>query len=495
MSRYQKSKDKIMVTRIAKVGNLSLNVCKSNELDLIAFRLGVLRKDIWQEFGSLKAWGISEYEIDKFLRPNNKKYQLPAKLWEATLYDVIGDIHLAQASCIEKVLAKMEISYQKAKARKSPVQMALEGRDWLTDSYLSRLVRENWHRGHTNVNNQIVIKQYDCLTDKNGVVWLKFGGLTKGKPLKIPTTLPSEIKGQIRLIKRNNKWYIHYNSEISVLPKKKIGKEIGIDRGYSEVYVTSSNDGNRFLGSDFGKTQTQESDYRKEKGVRRNKLRAIAEKAKKKGNHQKANRIKENNLGRKKWNKREQNFKGKVKTLVFTATKELMRDDIKTVAYEDLTQRFTSKQKRSRRTKRNLNTWCKGVVREALTQVSARVGCTVVEVNACYTSQLDSRFGVLLGTRKGDKFIGFDGGVLQADINAADNVLARMSDAEITLFTKHTVAKEILLKRTQKFQEQSLKQKEVILEAKTDKDESQSRERVHVNPTANPQQLTLFNLG
>ena len=119
----------------------------------------------------------------------------------------------------------------------------------------------------------------------------------------------------------------------------------------------------------------------------------------------------------------------------------------------------------------------------------------MVEVNACYTSQLDSRFGVLLGTRKGDKFIGFDGGVLQADINAADNVLARMSDAEITLFTKHTVAKEILLKRTQKFQEQSLKQKEVILEAKTDKDESQSRERVHVNPTANPQQLTLFNLG
>lgn len=385
MSRYQKSKDNLIVTRIAKVGNLSLNVGKSNELDLIVFRLAKLRKDIWQEFGSLKAWGISEYEIDKNLRPNNKKYQLPAKLWEATLYDVIGDIHLAQASCLEKVLANLQISYQKTKVKKSPIQLTLEGRDWLNDSYLSRLVRKFWHRGHSQVEHQIVIKQYDCFTDKNGIIWLKFGGLTKGKPLKIPTTLPSEIKGQIRLIKRNEKWYIHYTTEIPVLPKKETGLTIGIDRGYSEVYVTSSNDGARFIGSDFGKIQTAESDYRKEKGVKRNKIRAIAEKAKKKGNLAKANRIKSNNLGKKKWHKREQKFKGKIKTLVFTATKELMREEIKTVAYEDLTEYFTSKNKRSKRMKRNLNSWCKGIVRDALIQVSARVGCTVASVNACYT--------------------------------------------------------------------------------------------------------------
>ena len=68
--------------------------------------------------------------------------------------------------------------------------LLLESREWLKDSRLSRLVRSCWTRGHTRVANQIVIKQYDCLTDKNGVVWIKFGGLTKGKPLKIPTTLP-----------------------------------------------------------------------------------------------------------------------------------------------------------------------------------------------------------------------------------------------------------------------------------------------------------------
>jgi len=149
-----------------------------------------LRTDIWNEYGSLKAWGVSEYAIDKLKRPTNDKYQLPAKLWEATLYTIIGDIHLAQASCIEKVLAKLNIPYRKVKSRKSPEQLLLESREWLKDSRLSRLVRSCWFRGHTHVSNQIVVKQYDCLTDKNGVVWIKFGGLTKGKPLKIPTTLP-----------------------------------------------------------------------------------------------------------------------------------------------------------------------------------------------------------------------------------------------------------------------------------------------------------------
>ena len=105
----------------------------------------------------------------------------------------------------------------------------------------------------------------------------------------------------------------------------------------------------------------KESDYRKEKGIKRNKLRAIAQKAQKKGNQAKANRIKANNLGRQKWNKREKRFKGKVKTLVFTCTHQLMRDEIKTIAYEDLTEQFTSKNKRSKRVKRNLSAWCKGI--------------------------------------------------------------------------------------------------------------------------------------
>lgn len=454
MARKKKVKGTKAVTRIAVVGTIQLNNWKVEELDLIASRLGSLRTELWNEYGSLKAWGVSEYEIDKILRPNNGKYEVPAKLWETTLYDVIGDIHTVQASCIEKVLKCLGLRYEKFPDLKTVAQHVLESREWMKHSKLCTLVRKFWYRGHTQVANQIVVKEYNCQTDSRGVVWIQFSGLQKGRVLRIPTTLKSEITGQFRLIKRNGKWYIHYSTDIQTAPKRTEGKVIGVDRGYSEVYATSTSDGARFLGTDFGTLQTKESDYRKDKGVKRNKIRSIAEKAKKKGNHAKAERIAKNNLGKIKWNQREASFKGRIKTLVFTATVQLMHDAIKAVAFEDLTEQFASKAKRSKRQKRNLNSWCKGVVADALKQVSSRVGCTIIGVSAAYTSQLDSRHGILLGVRTGDKFTCFDGVVLHSDTNAADNVEARMGDDEIPRFMKHTDVKEILLRRTQKFQEQ-----------------------------------------
>ncbi|MDF5712893.1 MAG: addiction module component [Rhizonema sp. NSF051] len=452
MARKKKVKGISAITRIASIGSLKLNKWKSDELDIIASRLGFLRSDLWNEYGSLKAWGISSYEIDKILRLDNAKYNILAKTWETTVTDVIDDIHTCQASCIEKVLRVLGLRYEKATARKSIAQHVLESREWLNHPKLQQLVRKFWYRGHTHVNNQIVVREYNCQTDINGIVWIQFAGLKKGKVLRIPTTLKQEITGQFRLIKRSSKWYIHYITEVVSAPKRTEGIDIGIDRGYSEVFATSSNDGAKFIGTDFGSLQTTEADCRNEKGKRRNKIRAIAAKARAKSNYAKAQRIKKNNLGRIKWNSRELSFKGRIRTLVFTATVALMHNAIKSVGYEDLTEQFTSKAKRSKRIKRNLSLWCKGVVADALSQVSSRVGCTIIPVNAAYTSQLDSRHGILLGARSGDKFTCFDGVVLQADTNAADTVRARTSDDEITRFMKHTDVKKILLNRTQKFQ-------------------------------------------
>ncbi len=464
MARKKKLKGTKTVTRIAVIAKIQLNKWKAEELDAISSRLGSLRCDLWNEYGSLKAWGTTEYDIDKVLRPNNSKYGLPAKLWESTLYDVIGDIHTVQASCIEKVLLCLGLRYEKFTDKKSVAQHVLESRDWMNHPKLRTLVRKFWYRGHTKVANQIVVKAYDCQTDEGGVVWVQFGGLKKGKVLRIPTTLKSEITGQFKLIKRRGKWYIHYSQDIQIAPKRVKGLSIGVDRGYSEVYATSSNDGAKFIGIEFGKLQTQSASYRNQKGTKRNKIRSIANKASEKGNHVKAERITKNNLGRIKWNQRENSFKGRIKTLVFTATVQLMHDAIKAVAFEDLTEQFASNKKRSKRTRRNLNTWCKGIVADALKQVSSRVGCTIIGVSAAYTSQLDSRHGVLLGERAGDKFTCFDGVVLQSDTNAADNVQARIGDDEIPRFMKHTDVKKILLERTRKFQEQLNKVAEVTKE-------------------------------
>jgi transposase len=85
---------------------------------------------------------------------------------------------------------------------------------------------------------------------------------------------------------------------------------------------------------------------------------------------------------------------------------------------------------------------------QAIENVSRRRGSTVVYVNAAYTSQMDSRNGTLSGIRCGDKFYCENGEVLQADVNAARNVLARLYDQEIDRWTPYKQVKAILLKRT-----------------------------------------------
>jgi transposase len=506
LTMKRQGKNQVTVTRIAILGANQINKWKLDELDLIASRLGKLRSDLWNEYGSLKAWGISKFDIDKQLRPGNAKYQLPAKLWEATLYSVIDDIHLVQASCIEKVIKALGQPYQTFQAKKGTLQLTLESREWLNHSRLCMLVRKYWYRGHTKVCNQIILKAYDTKFDDNNVVWLRFGGLEKGKTLKLPTTLLTEVKCQLRLIKRNGRWEIHYTTDIQKAEKKTEGNVIGVDRGYTEVYATSSNDGARFLGNDFGTIQTAETDYRTAKQIKRNKLQSVANKAISRGDTARADRINRNNLGRIKWDNREAAFKGRIKTLVFTATHSLMTNAIK-VAYEDLTEQIKSKKPMKKRMKRNVSSWCKGIVADAMVQVSSRVGCTVVTVNCAYTSQLDSRFGTLTGTRLGDKFTGHDGVVMHSDINAADNVLVRMGDDEIPRYMKHTDVKVILLERTRKFQERLTQTIEVtqevwnsVFEAVTGTDKPQTldpkRKRTSKgNQRANYEQLTLFDFG
>ena len=84
---------------------------------------------------------------------------------------------------------------------------------------------------------------------------------------------------------------------------------------------------------------------------------------------------------------------------------------------------------------------------ESLTSVSQRRGASLVLVSCAYTSQIDSRYGVLLGTRKGDWFHCFDGVVLDADENAARNILARSYDVGIPLFMPYQQIKSVLLER------------------------------------------------
>ena len=160
-----------------------------------------------------------------------------------------------------------------------------------------------------------------------------------------------------------------------------------------------------------------------------------------------ADNIRRNNLGNQKWDRRQKKHTAQTRDFLCHAAHRVV-DRAGTIACEDLTAPMSSSKYRHRDTNRRLSGWVKGIMADTLTSISRRRGSALVLVNPAYTSQIDSRTGLLQGTRRGDRFYGLDGVVLDADTNAARNILQRLYDDGITLYTPYREVKRLLRDRS-----------------------------------------------
>lgn len=452
----------VVVTRIALTHNIEPTSFK--QLEEIARLCGVLRSELWNKYGSLKSWAVNKYEIDKQFRITHppSRYGLTSKLYERTLYKCIDEIHTYQDSV--KSAVRDEI-YRKTdlEIERRYYLFLLNRRFWIDVlstrvKWLHCIIRKHFYRGHSNVRNQIVYNTDMYTVNQDGKYSiLELATLSRGKRLVLPIHGNPDISGEIKvIIQPDNRVEIHYPKKVEkVVPSNRNSEAVGIDRGFTEVYVDSEGE---FYGSGLGKIIQQEVDRRVERGKKRGRLHSLAQKYEKKGLHIKAENIRKNNLGSDKMSRQKRRIEGKLKTLVFTATVQIFLK-YGTVVYEDLTEPIKDKKGLKGKVAARMSSWCKGLVADSIKQVSVRLSGQAIAVNAAYTSQADCRYGVLLGERKADSFHCFDGVVLQSDINAARNILARKDDAEITRYMKFTMVKSILLRRTEQFQE--IRQREI----------------------------------
>ncbi len=432
------------ITAIAKSKNIT--VSKLERLTGLAARLGKLRSEIWNEFGSLKGINLTHRQIRDNWLAENKVFDVPARLWKETLRDVIDDIHLTGEAAKEKVRKTIHKRYKDKKIQKSAYSKLKSGQ-WIEDSYLRRMMRKYFKHGHTDVKNQIILDSccYKAFLF-GGKAWIEVMSLERGNRIAIPlntTRLPS---GTLRLIIKADCVEVHYtiNSESQWNTSPSGGVvDLGVDKGYSEVFIDS--DGTKH-GEGLGVLLTTESDYLKLKYQRSNKLKSVAEKK-----PHKATAIHTNNLGRTKLNSRKAKHKARVKKLITKAVHSVV-DKAKNIVCEDLSATFQSSSSKSmgKNQKRRLSGWVKGLIASALEQVSLRRGASVVPVNAAYTSQMCSCCGCL-GKRNGDAFYCINCEcrvVLQADWNAAVNIKSRKNDPEIGRWTQTGQVKSILLERS-----------------------------------------------
>lgn len=429
----------MLVTRIAY--SKGLTASKLAHLSEMALRLGGLRTLVWEKFGSLQGVVTSHRAVRDSWLTSRRKFDVPARVWKETLRDVFGDIEAYRACAMRKTELAI-CRHTKDKNERQRLKKALKDGSWVSDHYLRSRMRKYYRHGHTEVKNQIILDA-QCYRwfEFGGKGWIEVTSLVPRKRLAIPLNTTQPITGTIRLILRSGCVEVHYtvNAESCCNNAQCGGVTLGIDRGYSEVFMDS--DGTAHAEG-LGELLSAESDFLKVKYQRRQKLKAIADKK-----PHKADRIRRNNLGRKKLNLRKAKHRANVKAKIYRAAHTVV-DKAKTIVSEDLTAVIKSKKNHGRNQLRRLSGWVKGLIADALTQVSSRRGAAVVLVNSAYTSQACSCCGCL-GTRKGDTFyctIGC-GVVLHADHNAALNVLARFYDTEISRWTPYQQVKSILLER------------------------------------------------
>ena len=204
-----------------------------------AKRLGQVRSEVWQRFGSLQGVGVSDRTIRNDWLNEGRTFPVSANAWKETLRDAKGDITANMASA--KVKARRCIGrHTQDKTEQKRLFTALKANDWTHDPYLCRIMRRYWARGYNHTHNQIIVRSDNYTTFQlGGRAWIKIPGLIKGQRIAIPLNSTVAPTGTLRIIlKDDDHLEVHYAIETEIT--QDCGERtIGIDKGYSEVLVDS----------------------------------------------------------------------------------------------------------------------------------------------------------------------------------------------------------------------------------------------------------------
>lgn len=201
---------------------------------------------------------------------------------------------------------------------------------------------------------------------------------------------------------KNDKFYLNVTFDVPVLAYKN-EKQIGIDLGIRRLVVTS--EGKAFKANEFVR-QKRKINYLKKELQKKN-----------------------TNSSKRKLKKIKNKDRNYTKNFIHHLVNKVLETNGNTIVIEDLKgiKQKTSKTKEGfKKTKHNrrIGQIPFYLFRSILTYKALHLGKNVVTVNPYMTSQLDSR-GLSNGVRKGCRYYGVDGKILDADWNAACNILQK----------------------------------------------------------------------
>jgi transposase len=458
------------------IKNYCLNATQSkiSELYEIGRRYASVKNEIFYKYGSIS--GLQYLSYPRQIRDNwvktkyADKFGLQARYWKMAFDEAFTNIKSNLSNAINKTKTDLYKNQSITKDEKHYAFYLLKATDLLykaiiledfdaPDNFQNKDIRrdkvhkylKNRLRKHIgkkpyqykHCSFQIDKEMYDVYTDEKKRLWIGIMGLVPRKRIRLQMTSSVKPDGNLRVVLRDKKIEIHNVVDVDIKEMAIRDKIVALDMGFTEVITSSS--GKKY-GKGFNEILKAESDRLSEKNKNRNKLRALSKNYEEKGDIVKSELIKKNNLGKKKYLKQKEVELNKIKGFINNSLNKFIKEEKPTViGTEDLV--FTNWNKKlTKKVKRYFSSWLKGYLRERIEYKTMLNGVQQVVVNPAYSSQVCHLCGHF-GVRKGDKFHCDTHGVLDADHNAALNILNRISDTEITVYTPYCKVKDILQER------------------------------------------------
>ena len=315
---------------------------------------------------------------------------------------------------------------------------------------VNRVRRESVFYPRTKAFHNRIDFDTSCYTVRSteDAQFLELMSLQPGKRISLRLKGRSKIRGTLQLIRDTAGTYslrVYVPQECEA--QRKTGTVIGIDLGYTEMMATSEQE---LLGTDLGQYFSAISDKRRKNSEGRNRMYSLFRNLLKKSGKDKlakAERIRKNNLGRKKQRARYIRDIGVIKTIVNRELNLLFtrrKNPIKEIVVEDLSARM--KVHFGKKWNRRLSGWMRGYLQERIRYKAKKFGIEVSEVNPAYSSRECPRCHCTdKENRQGNSFkcsrCGYHG---HADLVAALNILGRLGDKEIRIGMPPSRVKAVL---------------------------------------------------
>ncbi|MBK1650609.1 transposase, partial [Rhabdochromatium marinum] len=180
-----------------------------------AHRLGQVRSEVWQRFGSVGGVGISDRQVRDGWLKEGRACPVSANAWKESLRDAKGNI----TACMEAAKVKARrciLRHTQDKAEQKRLFTALKRNEWTDDAYLRRIMRQHWHYGHNHTHNQMIVRSDNYTTFQlGGRAWIKIPGLVKGQRIAIPLDTTVAPTGTLRIILTDeDRIEVHYTIEV-----------------------------------------------------------------------------------------------------------------------------------------------------------------------------------------------------------------------------------------------------------------------------------------